>query len=149
MEDFKSYYALHCADETRPYSGILPLLSQLKEWGVATAVLSNKADFAVKTLAKEYFDGLLMEAVGEDEGVGVRRKPAPDGLLAVMRALGSKKEETLYVGDSEVDIQTANNAGVPCLCVTWGFRDREFLQSHGGTSFVDRAEEILLYAVKN
>ena len=148
LEDFKSYYSQHCADKTKAYDGILEMLVTLKNKGVPTAVLSNKADFAVKKLAKEYFDGLLTAAVGEDEEKGIRKKPAPDGLLTLVKALGVEVKEALYVGDSEVDIQTAKNAGMDCLCVTWGFRDREFLQSQGGTLFVDKAEEILPYALE-
>ena len=145
LAEFKRYYGAHCAERTAPYEGILSLLQTLKEQGVKTAVVSNKADFAVKSLAKTYFDGLLLSAVGEDEEKGIRKKPAPDSLLAVMEQLSAVAETTLYVGDSEVDIQTAKNAGVECLCVTWGFRDKAYLQEEGGRLFVDAAEEILHY----
>ncbi len=141
---FKEYYALHCADKTKPYEGILPLLQALKDRGVKTAVVSNKADFAVKSLSKDYFDGLLLAAVGENEALGVRKKPAPDSLIAVMEYLGVTPEQTLYVGDSEVDIQTAKNAGVDCACVTWGFREKAFLKENGGTRFVDKPNELLI-----
>lgn len=140
---FKEYYALHCADKTQPYEGIVPLLQALKDRGLKTAVVSNKADFAVKALAKQYFDGLLAEAVGENESAGIRKKPAPDSLLAVMARLGVTAQETLYIGDSEVDIQTAKNAGVACACVTWGFRDKAFLQANGGRFFVGKPKELL------
>ena len=143
LESFKGYYGAHCAEKTKPYEGILPLLKTLKEYGIRTAVVSNKADFAVKSLAKEYFDGLLMQAIGEDEERGIRKKPAPDTLLAVMKELQADPKTTLYVGDSEVDIQTAQNAGIDCLCVTWGFRKREFLEAQGGKLFVDHPIEIL------
>ena len=143
LETFKAYYGAHCAEKTKPYEGILPLLKTLKEYGIGMAVVSNKADFAVKSLAKEYFDGLLMKAIGEDEERGIRKKPAPDTLLAVMKELQADPKTTLYVGDSEVDIQTAQNAGVDCLCVTWGFRKREFLEAQGGKLFVDHPIEIL------
>lgn len=142
---FKEYYAAHCSEKTKPYAGILPLLEELKKRGIKTAVLSNKADFAVKALAEEYFDGLLLEAVGENESAGIRKKPAPDALFAVMERLNAKKENAVYVGDSEVDIQTAKNAGVDCLCVTWGFRERAFLEENGGKTFVDEPMEILKY----
>ncbi|MBR2442450.1 MAG: HAD-IA family hydrolase [Clostridia bacterium] len=140
---FKEYYALHCADKTQPYEGIVPLLQALKDRGLKTAVVSNKADFAVKALAKQYFEGLLAEAVGENESAGIRKKPAPDSLLAVMARLGVTAQETLYIGDSEVDIQTAKNAGVACACVTWGFRDKAFLQANGGRFFVGEPKELL------
>lgn len=144
---FKAYYAKHCADKTKPYEGILSLLQILKDKGVKTAVLSNKADFAVKALAESYFDGLLLEAVGENEGAGIRKKPAPDALLAVMERLGAEPLKTLYIGDSEVDIQTAKNAGVACACVTWGFREKTFLQANGGELFVDQPRDLLNYVV--
>ena len=140
---FKVYYKAHCADYTHPYEGIIPLLTELKNRGIKTAVLSNKADFAVKQLAKEYFDGFLCEAVGENEEQGIRKKPAPDSLFAVIERMGAEKEKVVYVGDSDVDIQTAKNAGVDCICVTWGFRDRDFLETHGGEIFVDSPLEIV------
>lgn len=145
LAEFKRYYGEHCAEKTAPYPGILSLLNALKEQGIKTAVVSNKADFAVKSLAKTYFDGLLLSAVGEDEEKGIRKKPAPDSLLAVMEQLSAAAETTLYVGDSEVDIQTAKNARVDCLCVTWGFRDKAYLVEEGGRLFVDTAVEILHY----
>ncbi len=140
---FKAYYGEHCADKTRPYDGILSLLKELQERGIKTAVLSNKADFAVKALAKTYFDGLLLQAVGENEAAGIRKKPAPDALFAIIKELNASKENTAYVGDSEVDIQTANNAGVDCICATWGFREEAFLRANGGKIFVDKPEQIL------
>ena len=143
LTEFKKHYAAHCADKTAPYEGILSLLRALKSRGVKTAVLSNKADFAVKSLAETYFEGLLQAAVGENEGAGIRKKPAPDALFSVMEQLSAKKETTVYVGDSEVDIQTAKNAGVDCICVTWGFRERKFLETQGGRIFVDTPEDIL------
>lgn len=145
LAEFKRYYAVHCADKTAPYTGILSLLKALQAQGVKTAVVSNKADFAVKSLAENYFDGLLMAAVGENEEAGIRKKPAPDSLLSVMEQLSADKETTVYVGDSDVDIQTANNAGVECICVTWGFRDKDFLIKEGGRLFVDTPAEILTY----
>ena len=110
-----------------------------------TAVLSNKPDFAVKSLAESYFQGLLLEAVGENESAGIRKKPAPDALFTVMDGLSANPKTTVYVGDSEVDIQTAKNAGVDCICVTWGFRDKAFLEEQGGTRFVDTPAEILQF----
>lgn len=142
---FKQYYAAHCADRTKAYPDIVLLLSELRRRGVSTAVVSNKADFAVKTLAKAYFGELLTEAIGENEGAGIRRKPAPDSLLAVMRRLGARPETTVYVGDSDVDIATAKNANVDHISVTWGFRDRAFLEAHGGEKFVDTPLALLRY----
>jgi len=145
LEEFKQFYALHCADKTAPYEGILPLLCALREKGIKTAVLSNKADFAVKSLAKSYFNGLLLAAVGENEAAGIRKKPAPDALFSVMEELSAIPQKTVYVGDSDVDIQTAKNAGVDCICVTWGFRDKAFMEQAGGEVFVDTPAEILKY----
>ena len=141
LREYKAHYALHCADKTKPYDGVLTLLSALKSRGVKAAVLSNKHDSAVKPLAKQYFDGLLCEAAGGM--VGVPLKPAPDSLLALIRRLGVDKSETLYVGDSEVDVQTAKNAGVDCIAVTWGFRDEELLRAHGATKFAHSPLDIL------
>ena len=119
----------------------------MKSRGVKTAVLSNKPDAAVKALAERYFSGLLCEAAGENEAAGIKRKPAPDALIAVMQRLGVDKTETLYVGDSDVDVQTTNNAGVDCVAVTWGFRDEDFLTAHGANRFVRSPLEISDYYV--
>ena len=143
LEVFKRYYGEHCEDNTKPYAGIMDLLSALQAKGVKTAVVSNKADFAVKKLAKGYFDGLLADAVGENEEAGIRKKPAPDSLLSVMESMGVGTDSTVYIGDSEVDIQTAKNAGVACISVTWGFKDRAFLIENGGNIFADTPKEIL------
>ena len=145
MSVVEKHYGEHCKDETKPYDGVMEALRKMAAAGIKTAVVSNKPDFAVKLLAEEYFHGLLLDAVGENESVGIRKKPAPDSLLAVMQTLGATAEETLYVGDSEVDIQTAKNAGVACLSVTWGFRSREFLIESGATLLADTPFEMLQY----
>ena len=143
LEDFKAYYKENCSVYTKPYLGIMELLETLKKRGLKLALLSNKADFAVKMLAKEYFGDLFLEAIGENEAAGIRKKPAPDSLFAVLERLGADKKTTVYVGDSEVDIQTAKNAGVDCISVTWGFKDKEFLVKNGGKIFVDTPSGIL------
>ena len=140
FEDFKVYYAAHCADKTKPYKGIVDLLLALRRAGVFTAVVSNKADFAVKELAFRYFDGLFDAAVGEIEGVP--RKPAPDSVLAVMRSLGCAASESVYIGDSDVDVETAKNANVDGIFVQWGFRSAEVLRACGATTLVSTPEEI-------
>lgn len=145
LASFKAYYGAHCKDETKPYDGVMETLSCLKERGVKLAVVSNKADFAVKLLAEEYFEGLIDVAVGENEEMGIRKKPAPDSLLSVMETLGATKETTLYVGDSEVDVETAKNAGVDCLSVLWGFKDEAFLSQNGATKFAKTPTEILAF----
>ena len=143
LAEFKRYYGEHCEDKTKPYEGIIELLKALQAKGAQTAVVSNKADFAVKKLAKGYFEGLLAYAVGENEEAGIRKKPAPDSLLAVMESMGAGTDSTVYIGDSEVDIQTAKNAGVKCISVTWGFKDRGFLIENGATLLADTPKEIL------
>lgn len=139
-QTFSAYYQEHCADKTRPYEGILPLLEHLREAGCLTAVVSNKADVAVQPLCQQYYEGLFDYAVGEREGI--RRKPAPDAVQEVLRRLQIDAGEAVYIGDSEVDIQTAANARLESIIVTWGFRDRAYLESQGGQRFVDRPEEI-------
>ncbi len=139
-ETFSDYYQQHCADKTRPYEGILPLLKRLRAAGCLTAVVSNKADTAVQPLCRRYYNGLFDYAVGERPGI--RRKPAPDSVQEVLCRLQVNAEEAVYIGDSEVDIQTAENAGLDSIIVTWGFRDRAYLASQGGRRFVDRPEEI-------
>lgn len=145
LSAFKAHYGAHCKDKTSPYEGVLEVLKTLKAAGVKTAVVSNKADFAVKLLAEEYFKDLLLDAVGENEAAGVRKKPAPDSLFAVMQGLNADKREVVYVGDSEVDIQTAKNAGVDCISVTWGFKDKEFLIANGATTLINTPSELLKY----
>lgn len=137
---FSAYYQQHCADKTRPYEGILQLLERLRAAGCLTAVVSNKADAAVQPLCRHYYKGLFDYAVGER--AGIRRKPAPDSVQEVLRRLRVDPADAVYIGDSEVDIQTAANAGLDSIIVTWGFRERTFLESQGGRRFVDRPEEI-------
>lgn len=138
---FKDYYKLHCRDKTRPYPGIVNVIETLKEKGYFIAVVSNKADFAVQELCLRYFPGLIDYAVGERDGI--KKKPAPDSVLSVMGALNVRLEESIYIGDSDVDIATAKNAGIRCLTVTWGFRDREYLKQCGADVFAHKADEIL------
>ncbi len=145
---FKKYYAAHCADRTRPYDGVPELLFELKARGKKLALLSNKADFAVKRLAEIYFPNVFDFVVGENEAAGIRKKPAPDSLLRILERSGIFEEKTLYVGDSEVDIQTARNASGYCLSVTWGFKDKEFLREHGATNFAYTPREALRFCVE-
>ena len=141
LAEFKPYYGAHCADKTAPYAGILEMLAALRAAGVRTAVVSNKADFAVQSLAKQYFDNLFDVALGED--VEKRpAKPAPDMVWHVLDLLGADKNEAVYIGDSDVDVQTAQNAGLPCIAVTWGFRDRACLTQAGATVFANTVKEL-------
>lgn len=138
---FTEHYKVHCADKTKAYDGIKPLISELRRNGIKTAVVSNKADYGVQELCKEYFDGLFDYAVGEREGI--RRKPAPDSVNEALRVLGYNKSEAVYIGDSDVDFETAINAELPCISVLWGFRDEDFLRSIGAKTFVSKPSEIL------
>ena len=130
---FCERYAECCNDRTAPYAGILELLADLQAAGVKMAIVSNKEDFAVKKLAERYFGDLVCAAVGAR--ADVRLKPAPDTALTALREMGIAPADALYVGDSEVDIQTAKNSGMPCLSVTYGFRTEEYLREMGGTQF--------------
>lgn len=139
-EVFSEYYPDHCAIKTGPYPGIHKLLDTLLEAGVKTAVVSNKIDPAVQELVKVHFPGKFSAALGE--GAPLRRKPYPDMVDKIMADLGVSPEEAVYIGDSEVDVETAAASGLDCICVDWGFRDREFIKAHGGEVFVSEAMEI-------
>ncbi|MCC8077781.1 MAG: HAD family hydrolase [Oscillospiraceae bacterium] len=131
---FRQRYAAHCMDRTRPYDGVLDMLRTLRGRGVYTAVVSNKADATVQTLCRHYFPDLFDYVSGERDGV--RRKPAPDAVNAVLCALGIAREEAIYIGDSEVDVATAENAALRCIAVDWGFRSRSTLLSAGAARVV-------------
>lgn len=137
---YKAYYDAHCNIKTRPYDGIVELMHTLNERGVKTAIVSNKPDSAVGELVRAYFAGLIGTAVGER--AGVRRKPAPDMVLAALSSLGADKSRTVYIGDTEVDAATARNAGMDCIGVSWGFRDRSVLEALDFTVIVDSADEL-------
>ncbi|MGM9637836.1 MAG: HAD-IIIA family hydrolase [Eubacteriales bacterium] len=140
LESFKRYYAVHCNDKTKAYEGIPQLLTELRDGGYKLAIVSNKADFAVQTLRERYFSDTVPVAIGES--ANVRKKPAPDSVLEALKRLDSTPEQAVYVGDSDVDIQTAKNAGMDCISVTWGFRSVGFLVASGATCTVNRPDEI-------
>lgn len=141
LADFKAHYSLHSLDTTQPYPDIMTLLNALHARGKRVAVVSNKFCAATKELCAHFFNGLVDVAIGETEGI--RRKPAPDTVNEALRQLGTTASDAVYIGDSDVDIATARNAGMPCISVTWGFRDRDFLLAHGATTLVDSPMEIL------
>lgn len=143
LATFRQYYLEHSLDTTRPYDGIPEMLSELRRRGCRTAVVSNKFDAATKELCRHFFADSIEVAIGEHEAEGIRRKPAPDTVLEALRQLGVTKENAVYVGDSDVDILTARNAGLPCISVLWGFRDRDFLQANGATTFVTSPLQLL------
>ena len=143
---YAPYYDAHCDILTGPYDGIVPLMQKLRDKGVKLAVISNKQDTAVKPLAEKYFPGLLEIAVGES--AEVRRKPNPDAVLAALRHIGVEREDAIYVGDTEVDLQTARNAGMECASVDWGFRTREQLVEIGAEHIFDTVQELEEYLLK-
>lgn len=138
--DFKSYYTDHCQIKTKPYDGVVDLMKCLSEQGFKLAIVSNKNDAAVKELNEIYFSRYTNAAIGERKGV--RRKPAPDSVYAALDQLGSDIEKAVYIGDSDVDYETAVHCGMDCILVSWGFRDRELLESFDGAVVVDRCAEI-------
>lgn len=134
---FKKTYAQNMYNHTAPYKGILKILQEIKSLGLKTAVVSNKFDLAVKELSKKYFDDLIDISVGQSDDVP--QKPAPNGVIKAMKELNI--QTAIYVGDSDVDVQTAKNANLPCVGVTWGFRDREYLK--GADYIIDSPEELV------
>ena len=137
---FRAYYKEHMLELTKPYEGVIELLTNLKEKGYKTAIVSNKYDDAVKKLSENYFGNLIDVAVGE--GYGVRRKPEIDGVIKAVEILGSKIENCIFVGDSDVDIMTSSNAKLPCISVLWGYRDKEILISKGAKLFAETPKDI-------
>lgn len=138
---FREHYMEHSLDNTGPYPGVMEMLDELKKRGKKMAVVSNKFYAATAELCKHFFGDYITVAIGESEDI--RRKPYPDAALEAMRMLGVGIENTVYIGDSDVDIATAHNCGLPCISVLWGFRDREFLSQHGGTTFISSPAELL------
>jgi len=137
---FRKYYMEHSLDTTRPYDGIPELIHELKKRGCRMAVVSNKMMAATQELVHHFFPEIEV-AIGENEAAGIRKKPAPDTVFAAMKQLG--EGSAVYVGDSDVDLATARNSGLPCISVLWGFRDRDFLLAHGATTFVEQPLDIL------
>lgn len=140
FQTFNEYYAIHCADSTKPYIGIVNMLQELKKCGVKCAVVSNKSDYAVQPLCQHYYPGIFDIAVGVKEGI--RPKPNPDAVLSVMQQFGVSQKDTIYIGDSDVDIKTAENANVAAIAVLWGFRAKEVLLEAGATKFAANADEL-------
>ncbi len=139
---FKEYYKIHCKDNTGPYQDICVVMNELKQRGIKMAIVSNKMDVAVKELNREFFEGFTEIAIGETPTIA--RKPAPDTLNQALRDMDVLKEHAIYVGDADTDILTAKNAGIPCVSVTWGFRDRTFLEENGAKQIIDKPLDLLL-----
>jgi phosphoglycolate phosphatase len=141
MEEFKVHYNNNMQNKTRPYNGIMELLLDLNRYNYKIAIVSNKFDTAVKSLSRTYFGTLIPVAIGET--LEIKRKPAPDSIYTAIKELGSDLSNTVLVGDSETDVQTAKNAGIPCIGVTWGFRNREVLRAAGADYLIDTPKELL------
>lgn len=139
-QSFRSHYLEHGLDTTKPYPGIVELLARLKEGGKNIAVVSNKFYDATGELVAHFFGDYVKVAIGERENI--RKKPAPDTVIEALRLLGVSRQGAVYVGDSDVDVNTARNVGIPCISVLWGFRDKDFLIESGATTFVDSPEQI-------
>ncbi|MBQ1407433.1 MAG: HAD-IA family hydrolase [Eubacterium sp.] len=141
LETFLAYYKIHMDDHTAPYPGINGMLDDLRKAGVRTALVSNKGDFAVHNLIERHFPGKFDFVTGEKEGI--KRKPAPDMVKLAIEALTDDPDaKVLFIGDSEVDVETSKNAGLPCAAVTWGFRSLAQLKEAGAEIFVDTTEEL-------
>lgn len=160
---FRQYYMLHSLDTTKPYDGIPELIHELKERDCQLAVVSNKMMAATQQLVAHFFPEIDI-AIGEHEAEGIRRKPAPDTVITALQQLGVdnqqltdgakptaniQKLKAVYVGDSDVDIATARNAGLPCISVLWGFRNSDFLLAHGATMLVEKPSDILTFLPTN
>lgn len=141
FQDFRNHYMLHNFDQTRPYPGIMEMLRELKERDKNIAVVSNKFCAATQEICRHFFGDLVDVAIGESEGIN--KKPAPDTVNAALKVLGVSREKAVYIGDSDVDVMTARNSGMPCISVLWGFRDQEFLAEHGATIYVKSPEQLM------
>lgn len=139
---FKKHYSQNMYNKTAPYPQIIEMLKNLHQKGCKIAVVSNKFDTAVKELCRKYFEGLVDIAIGENEAAGINKKPSPDTVFKAIYELGGTVAESIYVGDSDVDIKTAQNSFIPCISVTWGFRSREFLIQNGAKIIIDEPAQI-------
>lgn len=138
---FRSVYQKNMRNKTRPYDEIPALLERLKGMGIKIGVVSNKPDEAVKEVCGFYFREDVNAAIGDN--MNRKKKPAPDNVYEVLKQLGSRKEKTLYVGDSDVDVVTARNAGLDCVGVAWGYRSREILAEAGADHIIDEPQQLL------
>lgn len=141
LSELLSYYGEHSSDTTAPYLGINDAIASLKERGIITAVVSNKADFAVQILNEQFFDGLFDYAIGEHEGFNP--KPEPDMVNEILKRANVTCDKSVYIGDSDVDLMTAENSNMDCIAVAWGFRSVEFLKEHGAQIIANKPEELI------
>lgn len=149
FKDFCDYYKIHMEDKTAPYEGINEMLEKIKAEGFKTAIVTNKADFAAQDLCKRMFGSTIDLVVGSSDARP--NKPAPDGVYYALEVLGSKLQNTVFVGDADTDILTANNAGLDSIGVLWGFRDRKIIEKEGAKYIVTTVKELekLLISLKN
>lgn len=141
LEEFKNHYNRNMMNRTKPYPGIMELLAELQKRGCRMAVVSNKNDLAVKALAEHYFGAYIQTAIGASAAIA--RKPEPVSVYMALEELGADKSDAVYVGDSDIDILTAQNAGIPCVSVSWGFRDVDFLLARGAVRIINEPVELL------
>ena len=142
LKDLREHYSKNYLVKTKPYDGIIKVLETLKNMGIKMAIVSNKPDTQLEELRQKFFADTIDLSIGDKEGQ--RRKPYPDGVFLAMEKLGAKKENTVYVGDSEVDLLTAENSGLDCISAAWGFRSKDFLIEHGAKTIISNPEQILL-----
>ena len=149
FKDFCDYYKIHMEDKTAPYENINEMLDNVKKAGYKTAIVTNKADFAAQDLCRRMFGDNIDFVVGSTDDRP--NKPAPDGVFYALEKLGSKLENTIFVGDADTDILTAKNAELPSIGVLWGFRDREIIENAGAEYIVDTVKDLenLLIDLKN
>ena len=145
LDEFREHYSKHNLDTTKPYDGIIELLKELKAEGYKIGVVSNKLHTAVVSLCNHFFPGLIDVAVGENEAMGIKKKPAPDMIDNALRQINSRPCQSIYVGDSEVDIETAANSEMSLIMVEWGFRKKEDMEKLGAKTFVSEPEQIIEY----
>ena len=143
LDVFKTHYKQNSRNKTAPYDGICDILKRLKADGYKLAIVSNKVDFAVKDLRDEFFNGLIDVAIGDSDATPT--KPEPDMVYKAIEELGADIESCIYIGDTDVDIETAKNSGMDCISVSWGFRTRKELEEYGATMIADCAEDILKF----
>lgn len=141
FEEFRAYYTEHCQIKTRAYDGIMELLENLRQRGYVMAIVSNKNHAAVCELNRLYFKDYIETAIGQKDGI--RKKPAPDTVLQALKELGKDRDSAIYVGDSEVDFMTAQNMGMDCVLVTWGFRTFRELEGFCPKAFIERPKELV------
>ena len=141
LAQFREIYMKNMLNQTKPYEGILVLLKELRSMGMKIGVVSNKLDEATKELCKLFFEGYVDAAIGDNHER--RKKPAPDNVFEALEQLNSRQDKTLYVGDSNVDMKTAKNAGLACVGVTWGYRSKEVLLSEGADYIIDEPNQLI------